>query len=158
MTTKRHQEQTARIDPGHRSWRHLRRSLPALSSVPGALRQVGSRPQNWPGQVGLDLLAARSHALVDGEHPPGDRGPVELGGARRPAARSSSRRGGVAEQRDDLRGEVRRVLVARSCTPARPSSSTRWKASMSLATTGAPAAIASSRMMPKDSPPVLGAT
>ena len=29
---------------------------------------------------------------------------------------------------------------------------------MSLATTGAPAAIASSRMIPKDSPPVFGAT
>ncbi len=43
-------------------------------------------------------------------------------------------------------------------TPARPLSSTARKASKSLATTGAPAAIASVRIIPNDSPPVLGAT
>ena len=43
-------------------------------------------------------------------------------------------------------------------SPARPPSSTRRNASRSLATIGAPAAIASARMMPKHSPPVFGAS
>ncbi|SHV99521.1 Uncharacterised protein [Mycobacteroides abscessus subsp. abscessus] len=41
--------------------------------------------------------------------------------------------------------------------PAVPSRSTRRKASSELATTAVPAAIASTKTMPKLSPPILGA-
>src|SRR5271170_538722 len=71
------------------------------------------------------------------------------------AADSSARRAGSSSRRPAARARSAASPVLNS-SPASPPSSTWRNASMSLATTGRPAAIASAVTMPNDSPPVLG--
>ena len=102
---------------------------------------------------GRDLAAAgRDDRLVDGQDAPGQHPPVVPGGHRRaPRAESSARRAGSASRSPSARASAA-ASPRRTSTPASPCSSTRANASRSLATIGAPAARASMRTTPKDSP------
>ncbi len=87
-----------------------------------------------------------------------DRRPVEaphMARCRAPAA--PSRRAGSPSSRTAASARASASSLANS-SPAAPWSRTCANASRSRARTGAPADIASTRMMPKLSPPVLGAT
>ena len=77
--------------------------------------------------------------------------------ARCPACAVRARRAGSPSSRTAACASASASSLAKS-SPAAPWSSTWAKASRSLASTGAPADIASTRMIPKLSPPVLGAT
>ncbi len=74
-----------------------------------------------------------------------------------PRSRSSARRSGSARSRTAASARASASSFGNS-SPAAPRSRTWAKASRSEARTGAPADMASTRMMPKLSPPVLGAT
>ena len=158
-----------------------------LEGGPGAAQQLGVEGRRGPrrcggasGRAGSRSRSARARAAPPGRGQDRRTRPV----IRRPLPRRSRRPGGSARPPSTSRSGVRRpgrprrgrpaapgrraarpagrrgpsTSPLRNSTPYAPPSSTRRNAGMSLASTVAPAAIASTSTMPKLSPPVFGAT
>lgn len=132
----------------------------AGSDGSGRGRSVAGQAEAGP-EAGAFVRGHRGRAvgdrLVHGQDVRADRRPVEAPYVGAPRSRSAALRSGSPSRRTAAVARASASSLANS-SPAAPWSRTWANASRSAASTGAPADIASTRMIPKLSPPVLGAT